>query len=207
MKEEVKAKPTKNGEDSDDEHLYSLIRGVPTVIIQNNGDSPDDFVPTRNEGFTFGEMNDQTESNERDTFFTVTLMLTNRTEEKESSDDFVPSRENREKKRVKVEHEDENSNNGRVISNQNANPIVKSETSETKSKQNVSSEIESTLEWKKRAERAERLVVELVEEKHKLARERTATSIEVDDLKPSGRRGFRPRASRHLCNLDFFGKI
>jgi len=207
----AKAKDTGKNTDEDD-HLYELIRGVPTVMINAKGDEFDDFVPRRNskrkcEPYDSDEDNG---SNDSHTSFTVTLMMTDEDDKNDESEDFVPSRGN-----SKIETSKESklriksSNNGRVISNslfsqdeksispQN-NPDVSigdlppkeeidevlgsrrrrrdllsspSEDGETK-RRNVGDQRgqfgeTSVLDWKARAERAERLVLEMLEDKHK----------------------------------------
>jgi hypothetical protein len=178
LKEGGKEKSKAKGNDSEDEdHLYQLIRGVPTVIVKGDNTSFDDFVPVRESNIRDTDVTTVRRGGKKDdTVFTVTLMMTNQKRGKD--DDFVPSRRNvpsrgnieNETDEVKIENtvkSETNVNNGRVISQNETNQNVKSELSDDKP-DNLGSSCEiSAVEWKRRAERAERLVIELVDEKYR----------------------------------------
>jgi hypothetical protein len=94
LKEGEKGKVSPKGNESEDEdHLYQLIRGVPTVIIKAKEPVFDEFVPMREanvhdadvDGVDKGDMG-------HDTVFMVTLMMTGPPNGEDEV--FVPSREN-----------------------------------------------------------------------------------------------------------------
>ncbi len=116
----------------------------------------------------------------------------------EKDEEFTPSRgnvsssRNAETETAKVKTEDKvksetKDNNGRVISRDLTNQNVKTEYPEIKPENLGSSSVVSAIEWKRRAERAERLVIELVDERHR-----------SDGLRGIQRRGQRARLSDDL---------
>ena len=183
-KEDDKAKSKSKDDDSEDEdHLYQLIRGVPSVIVKNKDFAAEDFIPKRGSVSFDMDVDMVSESGERDrnsessdaesneTVFTITLMMTNR---KGDPGKYVPKRESTEdendKDEVQIKSEI-NNNDGRVIKNESTNHNLKSESFPNKP-EILDADVRIAA-WKKRAQRAERLVIELLEEKHKPGRNRS----------------------------------
>jgi hypothetical protein len=96
LKDEGKAKPKSKGKDNesdDDDHLYQLIRGVPSVIVKAKETAFDDFVPMREAKFNDQDVKGIGKGGKRkDTVFTVTLMMTNQRGDKD--EEYTPSRRN-----------------------------------------------------------------------------------------------------------------
>ena len=220
LKERGKVKAQlKEDESEDDEHLYQLIRGVPTVVIKAPNPEADDFIPIRgvptviikSDGDEFDDFVPQKEpetceeymseddsgnreyyvdlidgvrylqyrspdqddicddnswedcdndlSSEKETTFTVTLMITNSPNDGKGKDEsFAPRRPGiRTETNDQSKDESSSENNGRVIKN------------DTIKFSNEKSDSDSVFlaneNWKKRAKRAERLVLELLEER------------------------------------------
>ncbi len=186
LKEEKKGKVSSGDSDKeDDEHLYQLIRGVPTVVIKSLDPEVDDFVPSRK---TDGQDDDSKvvdkSGGEHGTVFTVTLMMTGPTEDED--DIYAPSREVLENETVvnslQEDESETNNNNGRVISLESTNKNEDSEFFGHKPAILDASEMISALKWKRRAQRAERLVVDLVDENYRRKTRRVAREGARPDL-------------------------
>jgi hypothetical protein len=156
------------------------------VIVRAKEPVFDDFVPLREanahdadvEGVDKGGM-------DHDTVFTVTLMMAGPPNAEDEI--FVPSRENveseTEENKLQEEISETNINNGRVISLDQTNQNAESKFLENKPEILGTSEVISTLKWKRRAERAERLVIDLVDENHRRKTRRVTREGQRPDLK------------------------
>ena len=105
LKGEDKGKPKGKGNESDDDdHLYQLIRGVPSVIVKAKGETFDDFVPVRESMISDKDVKSIVRGGKiNDTVFTVTLMMANQRGEKD--DDFTHREEmshRAEKRKLKL---------------------------------------------------------------------------------------------------------
>jgi hypothetical protein len=169
----------------DDDHLYQLIRGVPTVVIKAKESAFDEYIPLR-------EMNIDDAADEKiingerdhDTVFTVTFMMTGPPNDED--DFFDPLRSVIEKETVRSEIQENesetNNNNGRVISLESTNKNEDSKFHENKPAILDATEAISALTWKRRAQRAERLVVDLVDENYRRKTRRVAREGARPDL-------------------------
>ena len=107
----------------------------------------------------YGDMSDDDGG---ETSFTVTLMLTDKGDD--SFDDFVPQPPDSINRSAEGTSVLETNNNGRVISKDEQTPNSRNKIDSLNSQTN---EIQ---DWKRRAETAERLVIELVEERNAMRR-------------------------------------
>jgi hypothetical protein len=149
----------------------------------------DDFIPVRESSICEDDVTMINKGGmDCDTVFTVTLMMTSPSDLEE--DVYAPLSEVPESEKVEnvlqVESNETNVNNGRVISLEQTNQNAESQfLNNTPENLGMADRI-SVLKWKRHAERAERLVVDLVDENYRRKTRRIT------------KEGCRPDVKEHL---------
>jgi hypothetical protein len=176
--EEIDEEKDFNDRDGERDYSVEIVDGMRYLQYKgkagqsNRGDSFEDAYNKRNHKSVSDDEDGHDNKDGFDTHFTVTLMQTSGSSEKDVQDDFVPSRRN--EKRATEVFENNDRNIGRVISDSYENKRIKTVTSqiktETSPEQIKISPEPSAQEWKRRALRAELLLVEMVDERRNAGR-------------------------------------